>query len=140
MNAESGGDKVITMTDNVIETRMGNYWVDVSSSSIFLHAYHSTLTGTETLWKFNSGSNGGLVKVVPMTTAIIRLQAEVNTLKTLLTAAIAATAGASATPATAAAPATNGQIAAYFAPFASFAGSTITVNVLTDFEDTAVTH
>jgi hypothetical protein len=139
MNAESGGDKVITMTDNVIETRMGNYWVDVTSSSIALHAYHSTLTGTETLWRFNSGSNGGLVKVVPMTTAIVRLQAEVNTLKTLLTAAIAGMTTA-AIPAGGTTPVTASILLAYFSPFASFAGSTITVNVLSDFEDTAVTH
>lgn len=84
---------------------------------------------------FNGGSNKGLVKVVELTQQLNKIEADLNSLKTIFLA-LNATIAALPPPT----PILASILAGLFAPFNTYGGHIITPTVETQIEDTKITH
>lgn len=91
------------------------------------------------LTTFNDGAFAGLVKVVPLTSALNKLEQDVTTLKSLLAGVLGAISGAAAGPG-AGTPVTNGTLNGFLSPLLPYTTSAVPLTTQASIEDTKVVH
>ena len=89
------------------------------------------------LTTFNDGAFAGLVKVVPLTSALNKLEDDVTMLKSLLSGVLSAIAAAAGGPPAAV---TNASLNAFFSPLTPYTTSAVPLTTQASIEDTKVVH
>lgn len=115
-DATAGGDRCLLMTNDFFEARIGNYWSHVENGKTELKAGHSSLTGTDSLFKFNDGSFGGIPKPGVLASKFNAIENRLNNLFTTITGGIATGAYAGATGGAALAAVIVAQLAGVILP------------------------
>jgi len=90
------------------------------------------------LTTFNDGAFAGLVKVVPLTSALNKLEQDVTTLKSLLSGVLAAISGAAAS--TPSGVVTNFALNAFFTSLLPYTTAVVPLTTQASIEDTKVVH